>query len=211
MSSAFLEQWSCVKIWPGHRTGMFSSLKGTDFIALSVTFSLITSSSPKEWWGRGLCQRWESAQCRGLFSPAGLLSWARRGEEQGQRKRLWRDPRNIISHRQLLRASWGVPGTVFLLAAASHRPHTGPTHSLHRPPFKHYLGDNKFLSLISALGSAALLKAAWSRTDQLSKPLPARNLLPKIAAELWGIFIAATQAFSVLKDWKENFNMLVWV
>lgn len=36
--------------------------------------------------------------------------------------------------------------------------------------------------------------------NSLVSHLPAINLLPKIAAEPWGVFIAATQAFSALKE-----------
>lgn len=177
---------------------MFSSVKGTDFIALSITLWLITSSSSRSAEAVGCASAGSKLSALGCFL---LLSWsAERGGAAAPK----------MAHETLsLTDSCSEPlgvcqaqGSCWLQLL---------TRSLHRPPFKHCLGDNKFLSLVSALGSSALLKAVRSRTDQLSKPLPARNLLPKIAAELWGIFIAATQAFSVLKEWKEDFKVLAWV
>jgi len=85
-----------------------------------------------------------------------------------------------------------------------HQPYTPSTQTL---PVKHCLGS-KQIPLAHQQPSSTEQSVKY---DSLVSHLPAINLFPKIAAEPWGIFIADTQAFSVLKDCKENFLGLACV
>lgn len=95
----------------------------------------------------------------------------------------------------------------------------GPT-----PALQTLHADPSFKALPWGQTNSPCLSAAhlhWSRQlhwkqreveqTSLASRLPAIYLFPKIAAEPWDIFIAATQAFSVLKDCKENFKALACV
>lgn len=125
-------------------------------------------------------------------------------------------PRNTISCRQLLGALWRVPGTAFLSTLSFSLMGQGPT-----PALCALYADPSFKALPSGQTNSPCSPAAhiqWARQfhwtqreveqTSLVSHLPAINLLPKIAAEPWGIFIAATWAFFVLKDCKENFEVL---